>query len=310
MRLLVVGGTYFLGKAFMELCDNGENEVILLNRGNRTLSLKYTDKIKHIQMERHDPEQLQKLGELLKEAPVDAVVDFCAYEAGDIRSIMEILPKGTKQYLFISTCDVYRRGSGEGLDEKAKLEERSFPGQEGAYICGKVALEKELPECSARYGIAYTVLRPTIIYGPDNYAPREGIYFHWITKAGQILYPENAGGTFQMVYVRDVAKYIFACLCREECYGQAYNICGDGVLDYKSFTDCLEKACSQRIERVSVTVEDVLERGIPLPFPLTRAESEYYLGEKSKALGVGFTPLEDGLKETFLWFCERMVTGV
>lgn len=302
MRLLVIGGTYFLGKAFVELCDNGENEILLVNRGNRALSLQGGSRVKSFLADRHDARRLQELADLLQKAPVDAVIDFCAYEAGDVRGIMEILPKGVKQYVFVSTCDIYRHGSTLPLDESAALEDRSFGGQEGAYIAGKVRLERELRECSSTLGIAYTVIRPTIIYGPGNYAPREGIFFHWIQKAGQILIPEEGDGTFQMVYVKDVAKVIRACLLREECFDQAINVCGDEVLNYQRFADYLEKACDGKIDRITIPVAEIATRGIPLPFPLTEAESERYVGDKVRRLGVPFTLMEDGLRETYRWF--------
>lgn len=305
MKLLVIGGTYFLGKVFLDLCDNGENEILMVNRGNRLSEFGGSSGVKFFRMDRHDEGKLQELSGLLHREPVEAVVDFCAYEPGDIRTITEILPDSVKQYVFISTCDVYRRGSGKALDETAPLEERDFGGQEGAYILGKVALEKELRECAPVKGIHYTVIRPAIIYGPGNYAPREGMFFHWIANAGQILLPEDADGAFQMVYVGDVAKLISDVLLKKECYDQAYNICGDEVVNYESFAGALARACSQEPERVFLKVSEILERGIPLPFPLTKAESESYLDEKRKTLGVSCTPLAEGLKESYLWYLRQ-----
>lgn len=297
----MIGGTYFLGKAFVELADDGGNEILLVNRGTRKFLGAEGGRVKSFLADRHDAEGLAKLKELLQRDPVEVVIDFCAYEAGDIRSMMEILPAETKQYLFLSTCDVYRRGTGETLDETAPFEERRFDGQEGAYISGKVALEEELRLEAKKRGIRYTSIRPVIIYGPGNYAPREGMFFHWISKAGQILLPEDADGYFQMVYVKDVAACIYACLLREDYYDGALNICGEGLLNYQSFAEALEKACGQEtFERITLPVADILERGIPFPFALLKEESENYKGERMKKLGVVYTPLEQGLHETYL----------
>ena len=300
MRILVIGGTYFLGKAFVELANNGSNEILLVNRGSRESCGNKSGRVRSFLTDRHDKSGMKRLSELLENEKVDVVVDFCAYEKGDISSMMEALPKDVRQYIFLSTCDVYQRGTGEALDENAPFEERQFGGQEGAYISGKVALEKEVRQCAVQRGIHYTSIRPTIIYGPGNYAPREGLFFHWISKAGQILLPEDADGYFQMVYVKDVAACIYACLLREDCYESALNICGDDILDYQGFADALEKACGQgNIERIELPVADIQGRGIPFPFALMKEESECYKGERVKKLGVAFTPLAKGLCEAY-----------
>lgn len=311
MKILVIGGTYFLGKAFLDVCDDGKNEIAVLNRGTRPVQGNGDGHVKMFLGDRRDEAKLQEWKAQWAAEKFDVVVDFCAYEAGDVRRMMDILPKGVKQYVFVSTCDVYQRGTGRIADENAALEERQFGGEEGAYISGKVALEKELRSICSVTGMHYTSIRPTFIYGPDNYAPREGIFFHWVTQAGQILFPEDADGTFQMVYVKDVAKCIYASLGEEKVYDCAVNICGDEVIDYEKFAKCLEQAVEirlgKKIERVNVSVADVLEKGIPLPFPLTRAESERYAGGKARELGVEFTALEDGLRETYAWFTGECV---
>ena len=310
MKILIIGGTYFLGKAFLEVCDGYGNEITVLNRGNRDVPGNEDGHIRVIHADRQNKESLARASAQFDPAGYDCVVDFCAYEAGDVRKVLEALAMGkstVRQYVFISTCDVYRRGTGTLLDENAPLEERDFGGAEGAYICGKVALEKELRQCAEATGndaemrMHYTSVRPAFIYGPGNYAPREGLFFEWVSKAGQILFPEDADGTFLMIYVKDLARCIYACLGKERFYDCAVNLCGE-KMDYQRFADALEEAVGQRIEKVMIPVADVLARGIPLPFPLTKAESETYDGEEMEKLGVEETPFTQGLRETYEWF--------
>ena len=314
-----------MGKAFLEVCDGNGNEITVLNRGNRNVPGNEDGHIRVIHADRQDKESLARASAQFDPDGYDCVVDFCAYEAGDIRKVLETLAAGSgeakadlrkaeqgkrnfgvRQYVFISTCDVYRRGTGTLQDENAPLEERDFGGAEGAYVCGKVALEKELKQCAEEtendaVRMHYTSVRPAFIYGPENYAPREGIFFEWVSKAGQILFPEDADGTFQMIYVKDLAKSIYACLGNEDFYDCAVNACGE-EMDYQRFANALEEATGQKIEKVMIPVADVLGRGIPLPFPLSKAESETYVGGKIKKLGVEETPFVQGLRETYEWF--------
>lgn len=290
MRVLVLGGSYFLGKQFVSLACK-EHDIVVMNRGNRPLGL---TQVKEIVGDRRDANSLAKL----HDEQFDVVVDFCAYEKGDIASVFSHLQAGFRQYIFISTCDVYTHGLGYELDENADFERGDFGGEAGAYISGKVALEEELAACAKQYQVAGTSFRPAIIYGPDNYAPRESMYFHWIKQAGQILHPVDATGEFQMVFVNDVAKAILASMGNEAAYHQAFNLAPVPMITYESFSEALSESVTVSFEKVPVSLQMIMDQQIPLPFPLTKEESNWYHGEKVLQLIGKYTSLQEGLKVT------------
>lgn len=290
MNILVLGGSYFLGKHFVNMAVK-EHQVTVFNRGNRPLE---NTVVREIRGDRHDLDALAGL----KGKHYDVVVDFCAYQKGDIDLVFSSLGAEFDQYIFISTSDVYERGLNRLLDEAAPLEERFFGGEAGAYISGKVALERELEECGARYGVKYTSIRPAFIYGPDNYAPRESMYFLWIEQAGQILHPVDATGIFQMVYVEDVALAILRSLGNPAVYNGAVNLAPPQMETYDSFAGALKECIEKPFELVEVTVSQALEKNLPLPFPLTREESNQYDGRKALQLIGQYTSLTEGMKKT------------
>lgn len=290
MKILVLGGSYFLGKHFVQK-NCKEHEITVFNRGSRPLRI---NGVKEITGDRHQASDFAELRQL----EFDIVVDFCAYQPGDIAMIFEQLQGKFKQYVFISTCDVYERGLKRMLDENAPFENRDFGGEAGAYILGKAMLEKELVEQAEMTKIKYTSLRPAFIYGPENYAPREGIYFHWIKNAGQILHPTDADGEFQMVYVEDVVNAVTASLGNEAAYNESFNLAPLPMITYEMFASALEKSVGSSFEKVPVSLQMINENRIPLPFPLTREESNWYDGKKALELISSYTPLEEGLKKT------------
>ena len=292
MNILVLGGSYFLGKHFVEMAGN-EHCITVFNRGTQPLKL---PQVREIVGDRHDIDALKSLCN----EHFDDVVDFCAYEKHDIESVFSNLSSDIKQYIFVSTCDVYERGLSKMLDENAPLEKRNFEGEAGNYITGKVLLEEELTVCAKKHNVAYTSIRPAFIYGPGNYAPRELMYFHWIKQAGQILHPVDATGEFQMVYVKDVAKAIMNVIGNHEAYDEAYNLAPLPMTTYETFARALVKIVPIPFEKVPVTLQMINEKQIPLPFPLTKEESNWYNGEKSLKLIGEYTNLSDGLKETYL----------
>ena len=321
MKILVIGGSYFFGRWFVQHAYK-EHEVTVLNRGSITIGL---SGVTEIRADRHNSDELCKLE--IDGIGYDAVVDFCAYDEGDISGILSWL-KGAppEKYIFISTVDVYKKGTGKALDESAEMSDNrdicdeteasdstDAPGNSDttdtsggvdAYIKGKVKLEHELVAECKKYGIKGVSVRPVILYGPGNYAPRESVYFEWINKAGQIIHPVDSDGFFQMLYVSDAARGILKlCEMPGELLHDAYNFCSDEVLTYDSYEGALEKAYLKRdpsikggaFSKIDVPVETVLKQGIPLPFPLLKEESEVYSGALFGGLGIDITPLSEGL---------------
>ncbi len=295
MKILIMGGSYFLGLCFTREAYRRGWEISLCNRGSRPLGIAG---IREFVADRSDGAALERI----PEETYDAVVDFCAYRAGDLAFLLEHLKIRFRRYLLISTVDVLRRGTGRMLREEDPFEERDFGGEAGAYILGKAALERELFREAGERGFSGTVIRPGMIYGPGNYAPREGMYFHWIREAGQILCPSDADGSFQLVYVEDVAQAICLCLEREESAGRVYHVCAPERLTYDGFTELLRRSLppgSADFTVVPLPVSEVLSRSLPLPFSLTAAESETYDGSAIEALGLRYTPHEEGMRKTW-----------
>lgn len=305
MKILVLGGSYFYGRVFTMLAAK-EHELTLLNRGTYSMA-EYG--VVQLAGDRHDIEALKQLKECGTE--FDIVVDFCGYVPGDIRMITEHLPCKIKQYVFISTVDVYERGIGGLKDEETPYEKRSIPGEAGAYIAGKISLEQELKEVCEEENIAYTILRPAILYGPYNYAPREALYIQMMVQ--NHLLPEivDAEGKFQFTYVKDAAEAVCKCLLNEKAYGQFYNVCGDEILNYGMFTDGLEMAYKgadpdekkEALQRYQLTAKQAEKQGIPLPFPVYEEETELYSNDKSRhELGISYTSFGEGIEKTFRAF--------
>lgn len=296
MKLLVIGGSYFYGRVFvMEAA--GEHEVTVWNRGTYSMA---DFGVRQIRGDRHERTAAC-------EEDWDAVIDFCAYGPDDIRNTAQNMTGKIGQYVLISTVDVYERNPAVLKTEDTPLEERIFAGEAGAYIAGKAALERELVSVCGARGIPYTVLRPAILYGPYNYAPRESVYIQMLLQNHALPRLTDADGRFQVVYVKDAAQAILKCLGKEGAYGQAYNLCQDEIVTYDSFFEALKKAAppedSEGLTEVPLTVEQAVAQGVPVPFPATAAEIHLCDNQKGKAaLGLVYTDFEEGMRRTYRAF--------
>lgn len=294
MRILVIGGSYFFGRVFVMLAAK-EHDVTVVNRGTCSVAELGAKQIKGDRKEEGVWKSI--------EGDYDCVVDFCAYEKGDIARVLENMPGRIRQYIFISTVDVYERGINGLKGEETPLETRPLPGEAGAYIAGKVALEREVREQCGKRDISCTVLRPAILYGPLNYAPRESVYIRLLARNRVLPRITDAAGSFQFVYVKDAAQAVLSCLLNPRAYGQAYNLCGEEVLTYDAFFRELGKASDVEAREIPLTAREAESQGLPLPFPLTEAETELYSNEKSKEeLGLRYMDIGEGMARTYRAF--------
>lgn len=296
MKILVIGGSYFFGRVFvMEAVK--EHEITVWNRGTYSMEAFGARQIKG---DRH--ERVPRC-----EEDYDAVIDFCAYAQGDVRDTLDLLTGRIGQYVLISTVDVYERDASAVKNEDTPLEERVIAGDAGAYIAGKVALERETADmCSAR-GIPFTLFRPSILYGPYNYAPRESAYIQMLLLNHALPQFTDADGRFQFVYVKDAAQAVLTCLGNEKTYGQAYNLCQDQICTYADFFAALKKAAPpedlEGLTEVPLTVEQAVAQGVPVPFPAAAQETHLCDNAKSKAeLEISYTSFEEGMRRTYRAF--------
>lgn len=290
MKILVIGGSYFYGRVFVMMAQ-GKHEITVVNRGTYSM-----EQFGAVQICGNRKEAALWRG---VRSDYDVIVDFCAYEKGDIEGVLQNFRGKVRQYVLISTVDVYRRGTGRILGEDASIENRRLPGEAGNYIAGKTAVERELIEQCAARGIEYTILRPAILYGPYNYAPREAFFIEMALRQHLLPRFTDVSGRFQFVYIKDAAEAVFKCLLQERAYGQAFNLCQDEILDYDVFLDTLEGLLAEKVCRVPMTSAEAERKGIALPFALTKEETELYSNEKSKKeLGMSYLPFREGMERT------------
>lgn len=298
MKILVIGGSYFYGRVFvMEAAK--DHDVTVVNRGTYSME---SFGVTQVTGNRGDASLWQAVT-----TDYDVLVDFCGYKEGDVANVLEHIAGCIGHYIFISTVDVYQRGLSGYKDESTPLETRRFPGEAGEYIMGKVALERELAQVCGQRDIPYTILRPAILYGPFNYAPRESVFIQLMVQQALLPRITGADGRFQLIYVKDAAQAVIKCMGNDKAFGQSYNLCGDEVVTYDMLADALLKGAREikkdrkktPIRELPMTVQEAEQQGLPLSFPVTEAETELCSNEKSKAeLGMEYISLEEGMART------------
>lgn len=293
-KILVIGGSYFAGRVFVEeLQKEKDLDVHVFNRGRFKLGFG------HIIEHYGDREEADQIRSAIPDEEWDAVVDFCGYSPMHIEKMLDNVPGNIKQYIFISTTTIYQKNFDLPIREDApKLSGPQFELGPAAYY----GYDKWLAECALRQmcdkkRIVYTILRPAIIYGFYNYAPREQYFFDLLREKKSIVVPDCSLALFSFIWVVDMASIIIRCIGEEKTYNQEFNLSSDELVSYPRIIEVLEEIIGEKIDVLYKTVDKINSERIPLPFPL----NEHLVSSGSKLnqlLNFDYTPFKNGLRET------------
>jgi nucleoside-diphosphate-sugar epimerase len=258
--------------------------------------------VKEIGSNRNDEEELRRK---LPQLKWDVVVDFCAYAPKDISDVMAALPEGSfQQYIFISTTSIYQDTLALPVREdspKLTGPQPELGPQAAFYGFNKWRTEEELVKHCQKLQARYTCLRPAIIYGKYNYAPRERYFFDLINQGKIVILPDIDLALFQFVSVWDVAHIIMVCMGNEKAYNMAFNLAADELISYRRFVGVIKEVSGKRVAIRTASIEVIDQQRIPLPFPLDK--HLIYSGRLiHDMLGIQYTPFEGGMKRTYDYY--------
>ena len=309
-KVLILGGTGFIGPHFVNALTAGGHKITLFNRGKRDTEVK------------PDIEQLlgDRNGQIdaLKGHDWDAVIDNSAYTPKQVRLTAELLKGHVKQYILISSVAAYANFAKAGIDENYELSKLADPTVEevnGQTYGGlKVLCEQVAEEI---YGKQATLIRPTYIAGPGDYTDR---FTYWpvrVSKGGEMLAPGAPSDPFQIIDVRDLADFMRVVV--EKHLTGAFNLCnpprsvtmGSLLETSKRVTGADTKftwASPEFLDAQGLIGKDLFA---PSGFPLwTPTNSTYWampLISPARAIkkGLKFRSLETTIRDTLAWQATR-----
>ena len=302
MKILIIGGTRFLGRHLVDSALARGHEVTLFNRGKSNPDLFLN--IETILGDReHDLDKLAG-------HEWDAVVDTCGYVPRIVRLSAQSLEASVKRYVFISSISVYRSFSKIGIDENdpvGKIEDESFEEITGeSYGPLKALCEKAVRDVFGENRAL--IIRPGLIVGPNDPTDR---FTYWpvrVARGGDVLTPEKPEVPVQIIDVRDLADVIINLI--EENASGIYNATGP---DYEMTLGAMLDACKQvsnsnaRFHWASVRflAENKVEAwsAMPVWVPDTQEDAGFSRVDISKAINAGLTfrPLEETVRDTLEW---------
>jgi len=246
MRVLVLGGTGFVGRAIVERLLADGHHPTLFNRGHHP---EMFPSVEHVAGDRY----AGNFGKL-RGGSWDAVVDVTSYLPRDVAGAMDAVGDRVGRYLFISSHAVID-GAGPGL--RPAVRDAEWPLTNDTYGPSKVACEQDLV---ARLGERATIVRPCKVAGPHD--TQEGLT-HWVraaAKGGRVELPGDPMQPIQLVDSRDVARLVVTLLAQDK--PGAYLAAGEQT-NFSGLIGICAAAAGTEVEIVAVPPGDE-------PAPLVR----------------------------------------
>jgi 2'-hydroxyisoflavone reductase len=200
MRILVVGGTRFVGRHIVEAALESEHDVTLLHRGTGAVDL--FPEAEHLHVDRD--------GDLsvLDRREFDATIDTSAYFPAQVRSLATALGGRGGRYLVISSASVYAVPAGPSFDEASPTVPPAADDvdvvTDDTYGPLKVSIELVTHELFGRHA---TVVRPTYVIGPWDYTRRFTSWVQRIAAGGEVLAPGDPRDPIQVIDGRDLGAF-------------------------------------------------------------------------------------------------------
>lgn len=296
MKILVLGGTKFLGRAAVESALDRGHEVTLFNRGETNPEL-FPDVAK---LHGDRTENLSAL----EGRTWDAVIDTSGYIPAVVHRSAEALKDSAGPYMFVSSVSVYADFTKGSDEDSPRAELGDAPGDELSPEYENYGALKALCEDAVTdvFGDRATIVRPGLIVGPYDPTGRFTYWPHRVARGGEMVVPAPPEGLVQFIDVRDLGKWMVELLERNE--RGAFNATRAGV----SWGELIESA-------VSVTGSDATPVWIPDEFlvqhevgewmelPMWLADPEW-VGmnqadvSRAEAAGLSHRPVEETIRGT------------
>ena len=285
MRVLVIGGTRFIGVYLTKQLVKQGHDVVLLNRGNHPAPV---DGLKTVVCDRTNPEALKAA---LSDKAFDAIFDNNGRELTHTKPLADLFKGKLKHFVYVSSAGVYAKS-----DQMPHVE--GDPVDPNSRHKGKFHTEDYLRE----QGVPFTAIRPVYIYGPQNYNPLEKWFFDRLVRDRPIPIPGSGMALTHLGHCQDLAAAMVSVLGNDKAVGEIYNISGDKAVTF----DGLARACAIAMDKDPNAVEIVhydpkdFDFGKKKAFPM---RVQHFFTDISKAkTDLDWQPqfsLIDGLKDSY-----------
>ena len=303
MKVLVIGGTLFIGRLLVEELVKGGHDVTVLHRKPKH---DFGKRVDNIMADRNDPEAMK---DALSTRKFDVVFDN-AYDwsrgttAPQVEAAVRACGDRLSRYIFMSSVAAY----GDGLNHK-ESDPLAPDYHADPYVRHKATTERLLFRMHSQTGLPLVTFRPPFVYGANTNYYREQFFWDRLRAGRPVIIPGDGHRLMQFAYVNDVVQAMIRSMDEPRAVGEAFNIGDTKPLTQVEVVEKLARVANVEPTLVRVPRDLIQQAGG------SAMEEPYYFGEYfdlppitmnigkvTRVLKMKLTPFEMGLKETYKWY--------
>jgi dTDP-glucose 4,6-dehydratase len=233
MKILVMGGTRFVGKPLVKTLLAQGHDISLFTRGRQAAPAGVT----HVKGDRSNSVDLAQL----QGQTFDVIVDSSGRTLQDSEAVLAVTGAPSHRFLYVSSAGVYAGSDLLPLDEEASVD----PASRHA---GKAETEAWL----RKQGIPFTSFRPTYIVGPGNYNPVERWFFERVCNDLPVPMPGDGSTITQLGHVDDLADAMVRSLAVDAAANRIYNCSSRKGITFAGVVKAAAFACGKDPANVDI----------------------------------------------------------
>ena len=303
MKVLVIGGTQFIGPLLVDELVKGGHDVAVLHRKPKH---DLGRRVENIMADRNDADSLR---EALSGRRFEVVFDN-AYDwqrgttAAQVEATVRAAGNRINRYVFMSSVAAY----GDGLNHK-ESDPLAPDYHAEPYVRHKATTERLLFRMRARSGFPVVTFRPPFLYGANNPYYREQFFWDRLRAGRPIIIPGDGYRLMQFAYVNDLVQAMVRAMVEPKAVGEAFNIGDPKPVTQAELVERLARVANVEPTLVRVPRDIIAQSGG------NAMEEPYYFGEYfymppitenmgkvTRVLKMKLTPFEIALKDTYRWY--------
>jgi 2'-hydroxyisoflavone reductase len=301
MKILIIGGGRFVGRAFATEALAAGHEVTVFNRG---MTSDDPDGVRVLRGDRNNHEDLSRLA-TASPAGWDAVIDTCGYHPATVAASARALAHSAATYLFISSLNAFRDWPLQPVNDFSSRFDCSVEEADGEYGPLKAGCERAVAE---NFPGRVLVFNAGLIIGPYENFGHQTWWLSRIARGGTVLAPGEPDRTIRMIDARDIATFGLKCV-QNELDGSLIVTSPPGYATFSRWLTACARSTSSDARMVWAD-DGLLQHyrvpvwtGLPLWAPVGGDERAVWEVNTSRATEAGLVcrPIEDTVHDTWAW---------
>jgi 2'-hydroxyisoflavone reductase len=298
MKVLVIGGTGYIGSHTVEELVRRDHVVSVFARGRKRTAL--PQGVDLIEGDRHNTTDLARARALR----FDAIIDINAYAREETQALIQSFDGLLSRFVHLSTASVCQMTGELPIDESVPLVTDPNDG----YGYNKAECERALRWAHTKSGFPFVSLRPCVVFGPRDDKSRENYYLKRMVAGDPIIVPDSGATPIFAIYVKDLAVVLANALTAEGVIGSAYQLAQPGFVSINTHIANIARLAGLEADTAHIP-RALLERlGFNLQhFPFLTGDRLIVFDATAAKRDLNFTPTPytRALRETIEHFLER-----